>query len=394
MTGPPSWRSLSICAGVMIAATALGSRGAIAVDDASTPPLERDDWSSLETGAQVYRAACSTCHGADGTGTPHAVRAFDTEVPDFTDCSFASREPHADWFAIAHDGGPTRGFDPLMPAFGGALSDEQLNKAAAHVKALCTDDNWPDGAFNLPRPLVTGKAYPEDEYVIELESTTEEPVALRAKLIAERRLGARHQVEVAVPVVVKQIERVNPDGTTDLRWGEGIGDVALGWKGVLWHALEAGTIGSLGAEVFFPLGDEQDEIGKGIFRFEPFLAIGQIIPGDNFIQLHGGAELSTDLDAAPHEVFWRGAVGHTFTQGRFGRAWSPMVEVVGGRELEGDAETEWSVVPELHLTLNRRQHVMLVLGAEIPVTQFDERQTTVMLALLWDWFDGGFAEGW
>ena len=137
-----------------------------------------------------------------------------------------------------------------------------------------------------------------------------------------------------------------------------------------------------------------DGIGKGIFRFEPFLAIGQIIPGDNFVQLQGGAELSTDLDVAAHEIFWRGALGHTFTQGRFGRAWSPMVEVVGGWEVEDDAEVEWSLVPELHVALTQRQHVMLVLGAEIPVTRFEERQITVMLSLLWDWFDGGFTEGW
>ena len=387
-------RLLLVALGAFAAICALTATSAIAVDDASTPPLDRDDWSTLETGAQVYRAACSTCHGLDGTGGNRALLAFDPEVPDFTDCSFASREPHADWFAIAHNGGPTRGFDPLMPAFGGAISDEQLDKAATHVKSFCEDDNWPDGAFNLPRPLVTGKAFPEDEYVVELESTVDEPVVIQAKLVAEKRLGARNQIEIAVPVVVRQVEEVNEDGSTDLRWGEGVGDVALGWKGVLWHWLEGGTIGSLAAEVFLPLGDEADGIGKGIFRFEPFLAIGQIIPGDNFVQLQGGAELSTDLDVAAHEIFWRGALGHTFTQGRFGRAWSPMVEVVGGWEVEDDAEVEWSLVPELHVALNQRQHVMLVLGAEIPVTRFEERQITVMLSLLWDWFDGGFTEGW
>ena len=115
------------------------------MDGASSPEIDKDDWSSLETGAQVYRAACAACHGPSGTGTDRALLAFEPEVPDFTDCSFASREPHGDWFAVAHNGGPTRGFDPLMPAFGGAISDEQLDMAATHVKAFCEDDNWPDG---------------------------------------------------------------------------------------------------------------------------------------------------------------------------------------------------------------------------------------------------------
>ena len=71
-----------------------------------------------------------------------------------------------------------------------------------------------------------------------------------------------------------------------------------------------------------------------------------------------------------------------------------MLEVLGAKEIEDGAEAEWSLVPELHVTLNRRQHVMLVVGAEIPVNHFDERPTTMMLFLLWDWFDGGLTEGW
>jgi len=366
----------------------------VVAEETSPTPVEKDDWSALKTGEQVYRAACASCHGVDGRGSSRTILGFGTEVPDFTDCSFASREPHADWWAIAHNGGPTRGFDPMMPAFGGAITDEQIDQAATYVKAFCTDDDWPDGAFNLPRPLVTGKAYPEDEYVLELSSTVEEPVVIQAKIVAEYRIGARHQIEVAAPVVVRQVERVNDDGSTDTEWGEGLGDVALGWKTALWHSLEGGTIGSLAAEVFLPLGDEADGIGKGIFRFEPFLAIGQILPGRNFLQFQGGADLSTDTDVAAHEVFWRGTLGHSFTQGRFGRTWSPMLEVLGAREIEDGAEVEWSLVPELHVTLNQRQHVMLVIGTEIPVNHFDERPSKVMMFFLWDWFDGGLTEGW
>ena len=348
----------------------------------------------MQTGADVYRVACSSCHGPDGTGAAEVVLGFDTPVPDFTDCSFASREPHEDWFAIAHAGGPTRGFDQMMPAFGGALTDEQLALAAAHVKQLCGNDGWPDGAFNMPRALLTGKAYPEDEYVWELESTTKKPVAVQVKLVAETRIGELQQLEVVVPFGVKQVDTNAADGNTSLRWGEGVGDVGLAWKGVLWHSLSFGTIGSLAVEVFAPTGDEKDGFSKGTFRLEPFIAIGQLLPGGNFLQLQGGAELSADTAKAEHEAFWRLALGHTFTQGHFGRAWSPMLEVVGVRELEAHGTTNWAVAPVLHVTLNQRQHVMLVLGAEIPVTDFDQRQITGRAHLLWDWYDGDFTEGW
>lgn len=385
---------------ILLGAAAIGAALAVAGGPAvgggpgDAPAPERDDWSKLKTGAQVYRAACATCHGLDGKGSAKTVVGFDTPLPDFTDCSFASREPRGDWFIVAHEGGPIRGFDRMMPAFGGAITDEQLDLAAGRVKDFCEDRDWPDGEFNLPRALMTGKAYPEDELVIELSGTTEEPVELEARFVLEKRLGKRNQVELIVPVGVQQIEYTRIDGSTAYRWGEGFGDLGLAWKGVLWHSLKAGTIGSFGLEAFIPIGDEYDEISKGIFRFEPFLAIGQIIPGDNHLQLHAGAELSTDLDTAPHEIFWRGALGHTFTQGPYGRAWSPMVEILGVKKLEEGTSPEWSVVPELHVTLNQRQHVMLVLGAQIPINEFRERHVTVMMSLLWDWFDGGLAEGW
>jgi mono/diheme cytochrome c family protein len=377
---------------VVFAAIVGGTAAGVGAGDTLVP--ERDDWSELTTGAQVYRAACATCHGLDGRGSGRPVVGFDTPLPDFTDCSFASREPAGDWFVVAHEGGPIRGFDPMMPAFGGAVSDEQLEMATAHVKTLCTDDDWPDGEFNLPKALVTGKAFPEDEVVLVLESTVSEPVKMEAKFVLEKRIGARNQVELVVPVRIRQREYTRVDGSSAYMWGEGFGDLGLAWKGVLWHSLEAGTIGSLGMEAFVPLGDERDELSEGIFKLEPFLAIGQIIPGDNHLQLHAGAKISTDTGVAPHEIFWRFALGHTFTEGRFGRAWSPIVEILGLEELGDETRVEWSVVPELHFTLNRRQHVMMVLGARIPINEFHERQIAVMMSLLWDWFDGGFAEGW
>ena len=71
----------------------------------------------LETGEDVYRAACVSCHGADGTGAARTSVGFDTRLPDFTDCSFATKEPDGDWSATIHNGGPARGFSRIMPAF-------------------------------------------------------------------------------------------------------------------------------------------------------------------------------------------------------------------------------------------------------------------------------------
>ena len=65
------------------------------------------------TPAAVYRSACQGCHGPDGRGMPQSTTALPLPVPDFSDCNFATREPDGDWLAIIHEGGPTRGLDPL-----------------------------------------------------------------------------------------------------------------------------------------------------------------------------------------------------------------------------------------------------------------------------------------
>ena len=60
-------------------------------------------------------------------------------LPDFTDCGYQTREPDADWIAIAHGGGPVRAFDRRMPAFGDALSEAQLAAIVHHLRSFCRD---------------------------------------------------------------------------------------------------------------------------------------------------------------------------------------------------------------------------------------------------------------
>ena len=90
----------------------------------------------------------------------------------------------------------------------------------------------------------------------------------------------------------------------------------------------------------------------------------------------------------------RAGLGRTFTQGRWGRAWTPMVEVQAKRDLEDGATASWDVVPQLQVTLNTRQHVMANVGVLVPMNETEARDVRLVAYLLWDWFDGGFFEGW
>jgi hypothetical protein len=173
-----------------------------------------------------------------------------------------------------------------------------------------------------------------------------------------------------------------------------VGDVALAFKRALLHSLRSGSILSVTGEVILPTGNEDRGFGKGTVVFEPFVSFGQVLPSEFFLHSQGGVELPHDTDRAEREGFWRLALGRTFTQGDFGRAWSPIVEVLGTREFGSGEDVHWDVVPQCQVTLNTRQHVMLNVGVKLPVTDSSTRETQILLYLLWDWFDGGFFEGW
>jgi hypothetical protein len=334
------------------------------------------------SGRQVYESICTTCHGPDGKGGVNQELEKVVTPPDFSDCGFANREPEDAFLAVAHGGGPSRGFSPLMPPWGSAYTEEELRLAVRYIRTFCADQRWPRGELNLPRPLVTAKAFPEDEAVATTSANADSVVT---KFIYEKRFGPLNQVEIIVPLS-------SVEGTGSAR-ATGVGDIALEYKRVLGHSLARGNIVSATAEFVLPTGSESKGLGGGIAVFEPFVTFGQMLPRDGFVQAQAGFAIPMK-SGHDREVFWRAAVGKTFEQGRFGRIWSPMIEVLAARPLVTGAPIEWDLVPGAQVTLNTRQHVRLAGGVRLPVTDADVRRKSLIVYLLWDWYEGGFFEGW
>jgi hypothetical protein len=322
---------------VRCVAILIGSLAAGAASVAAQPEMSR-------SGDELYKAACAACHGADGRGTTPTLLGFDTPVPDFTDCSFSTVEADADWLAVSHDGGPARAFDRRMPAFGDALSDAELQRVLDHIRRFCRNPAWPRGELNMPRPLVTEKAFPENEAVLTTTVNAAGRGGIGNELLYEQRLGARMQYEVVVPLLVQHGDAGG--------WNRGLGDVAFALKGVLAHSLERGHILSAAGELILPTGKESVGLGSGVTVFEPFVAFGQLLPADSFVQAQVGLEL------------------------------------------DDGATVHWDVVPQMQVSLSRRQHILINVGARIPVNERAGRSTQVIAYFLWDWFDGGLLDGW
>jgi mono/diheme cytochrome c family protein len=362
---------------------------AVAIRPAS--PQVPQDLTSLSD-AELYQAACAGCHGGDGRGLDRALVGFEEPLPDFTDCNFATREPDADWTAIAHQGGPVRGFSEMMPAFGTALSVEQIARIIRHIRTLCTEPNWPRGELNLPRALLAEKAFPEDEWVVEADAGLGDQAAVAGKFVWEQRFGSRSQLEVAIPYGWVELPSAGgPPGAT--RWSSGLGDLVLGVKHAPYVGNDAGRIFALGAEVVLPTGDEAKGLGADGAKTEGFVSFGQALPSDVFVQAQAGAEIPL-YDGGEKEGFGRLVLGRTFVSGQWGRSWTPMVEVQAKRELEGGVPTAVDVVPQIQISLNTRQHVLANVGLLVPATETSGRSVRLLAYLLLDWFDGGFFEGW
>jgi mono/diheme cytochrome c family protein len=289
-----------------------------------------------ESGRELYRTACAACHGSGGKGASVGMVGFDTPLPDFTDCNFSTREADADWVIVVMEGGPARGFSEMMPAFGDALSYEQVSKILLYIRTFSDCDRWPAGELNLPRALFTTKAFPEDELVLSSIIETDGLDKISSKLIYERRIGALNQVEIAVPFGWNRIK--SSGGNTE--WTSSVGDLTLGAKRVLFHSMQSKSILSAGMEVLLPTGDEDEGFGNDTTVFEPYLAYGKLLPEDYFLQFQGGLEYPCDDDFIQEEAFWRLAAGRTFAVGRYASNWSPMVEILASKNLDTGSDAE------------------------------------------------------
>lgn len=344
----------------------------------------------LDTGQEIFEAACVGCHGPGGRGQLDSTVGFEKPptFPDFSDCNGSTREQIFDWRATIHGGGRQRGFSEIMPSWSEALSPEQTEKVIHYLRSLCSEPGWPLGELNFPKAIMTEKAFPEDEAVLSGAVNLQHPGSYTGELVYEKRLGVKGQLEFAAPYSF--LQRSNNG------WVGGIGDLGLAYKRVLAFSNKTGSILSAQGGIALPTGNKSKDLGTGLTTFEVFGSFGQKITTSSFLQMQGGAELPAHpTDEVPKAVFLRTAVGKRLAQdGGFGRSWTPMVEFIGDRDLLTGAKTNWDIVTEAQVTLSKRQHIRAGFGIQTPLNNTDGRSVAAVFYLLWDWFDGPLKAGW
>jgi len=326
--------------------------------------------------AQLYARACAPCHGAGGggIGPDNPIHAtFEVLPADLSDPLFNSLEPRADWFQVIKYGGGRMGLSNQMPAFGEALSDEQIGELVAFLKQLADTGGYPPGDLNFTRPIDSIKAFPEDEVIAESrwEPVDDGPDGWQNVLEIAQRFGKRSHGEI-------KLVHVAEGGHSTLE------AVELEVKSALTWSLESQFLLTGGLEAELPLED-----GESV-QITPFLSFAKGL-SDAFtlqgtLRSHlpvddtdlGDVKLSTAIHWLPSP--WPRAVVP-------GLEWTVTQPFSSGREIEA------TVLPQLYFGLSRRGHVALTVGVELPVSGLDY-DYRVRSFLLWDMADGPAWEGW
>jgi mono/diheme cytochrome c family protein len=340
-------------------------------------------------GKLIYNNGCIACHGDDGRGAPHASTKFirPSTWPDFTRCDQTTPEPDVSYKAVIVHGGPSLGFSQIMPAFGDILNDEQINDVIAYLRTFCKNiHHYPAGELNLPRALVTEKAFPENELVTSTAANVSGAPSWTTDIIHEQTFAGRNQLEIDVPVNY---------ASQNHQWTSGFGDITLGLKRELFSSLRTGSILSVQGGILLPTGDKDRGFGEGTPIFEPFAAYDQLIRNTTFLQFQLGADIPIDSSKSSRILFFRTAVGHSMAPDHgLGRLFSPMVEILGEHDYSPGASTDMDVLPQIQITVSRRQHIRANIGVREPFTDTADRHSQVVFYVLWDWAEGKFWEGW
>ena len=84
-------------------------------------------------GEAQYKTLCISCHGEKGDGNGPAGAALTPKPTNFTDAANADRLTDEWIYKMVKNGGQANGKSPMMVAWSGAMTDQQIRDVAAYV---------------------------------------------------------------------------------------------------------------------------------------------------------------------------------------------------------------------------------------------------------------------
>jgi mono/diheme cytochrome c family protein len=89
-------------------------------------------------GKESFQNTCVSCHGPEGKGDGVAAAALNPKPRNLTDAAFMSTQTDDRLYKVVNEGGASVGLSPMMAAWGGVLSKQDIWNVIAYIRQdLC-----------------------------------------------------------------------------------------------------------------------------------------------------------------------------------------------------------------------------------------------------------------
>ncbi len=110
----------------------------VAVIAVSASISSAEDKGDAAKGKESYDNTCVACHGPEGKGDGVAAAALDPKPRNLSDPVYVSTLSNEHLYKVISEGGASVGLSPMMAAWGGVLSEQQIWDVLAFIHTdLC-----------------------------------------------------------------------------------------------------------------------------------------------------------------------------------------------------------------------------------------------------------------
>lgn len=92
---------------------------------------------AAEKTAVVFQELCSVCHGVGGKGDGPSAQGLEPKPADFSNCKTMAKDSDEVLLKIIKGGGQSVGRSTVMPAWGDALSEQQIRELVKFIRGFC-----------------------------------------------------------------------------------------------------------------------------------------------------------------------------------------------------------------------------------------------------------------
>ena len=94
-------------------------------------------------GKEIYEQYCALCHGSQGQGDGSLSANLDPKPRDHTDGAYMNALTDEHLLKVVSEGGGAVGLAPIMPAWKGILSEQQILDVIGFVRTLAVPPYTP-----------------------------------------------------------------------------------------------------------------------------------------------------------------------------------------------------------------------------------------------------------